>query len=144
MVTPLWLNSYVSAIANGGNFYKPLIARKIVDENQHIVAEFNPEIVGTLPFSQGVISEVRNDMRETVLSGTAQPLKDLLVTAGAKTGTAEVIKGKAVNSFLIVFAPHENPELAMTILIEGATTTQQGLAIRAANEVLKWYFGRSN
>jgi len=142
LVTPLWLNSYLSAIANGGNFYKPLIARKVVDEGQVTVSEFNSEVVGALPFSSDVINEVRNSMRETVLSGTAQMLKDLPVTAGAKTGTAEVIKGKAVNSFLIVFAPHENPELAMTVLIEGASTTQQGLALRVANEVLKWHFSR--
>ena len=143
MVTPLWLNGYVSAIANGGNFYKPLIAHRIVNENQNTIAEFNSEVIGVLPFSGDVINEVRNAMRETVLSGTAQILKDLPVTAGAKTGTAEVVKGKTANSIFIVFAPHENPELAMTILIEGATTTQQGLAIRAANEVLKWYFSRN-
>ena len=143
LVTPLWLNGYVSAIANGGNFYKPLIAHRIVNENQDTVAEFNSEVIGVLPFSGDVINEVRNAMRETVLSGTAQILKDLPVTAGAKTGTAEVVKGKTANSIFIVFAPHENPELAMTILIEGATTTQQGLAIRAANEVLKWYFSRN-
>jgi len=143
LVTPLWLNGYVSAIANGGNFYKPLIAHRIVNENQNTIAEFNSEVIGVLPFSGDVINEVRNAMRETVLSGTAQILKDLPVTAGAKTGTAEVVKGKTANSIFIVFAPHENPELAMTILIEGATTTQQGLAIRAANEVLKWYFSRN-
>ncbi|MBI2064759.1 MAG: hypothetical protein HYT62_01755 [Candidatus Yanofskybacteria bacterium] len=143
LVTPLWLNSYVSAIANGGNFYKPLIGNRVVNRDQETVAEFNSEVIGSLPFSEGVINEVRNAMRETVLSGTAQPLKDLPVTAGAKTGTAEVVKGRSVNSFLIVFTPHENPELAMTILIEGASPTQQGLAIKVASEVLKWYFSRN-
>ena len=142
LVTPLWLNGYVSAIANGWNFYKPLIVRKVVDKDQKTIAEFNSELIGTLPFSRDVINEVRNAMRETVLSGTAQPLKDLPVTAGAKTGTAEIIKGRTANSFLIVFAPHETPELAMTVLIEGASTTQQGLALRVADEVLKWYFGK--
>ena len=113
-----------------------------MDKDQKTIAEFNSELIGTLPFSRDVINEVRNAMRETVLSGTAQPLKDLPVTAGAKTGTAEIIKGRTANSFLIVFAPHETPELAMTVLIEGASTTQQGLALRVADEVLKWYFGK--
>ena len=80
-------------------------------------------------------------MRETVLSGTAQIFKELPVQVGAKTGTAEVIKGSTVNSLFTAFAPYDNPEIAITILIEGATN-QQGLAVRSAYNVLKWHFSR--
>jgi len=79
-------------------------------------------------------------MEETVISGTAGILKDLPVKAGAKTGTAEVVKGKSINSLFTAFAPFDNPELNITVLIEGSVSNQ-GLAIRAAHNVLKWYFG---
>ena len=139
-VTPLWLNSYISAVANGGSIYKPKVAKSIV-ENNNIIENFNPEVIGSLPFSNEVIDEMRSAMRETVLSGTAQILKELPVEMAAKTGTAEVQKGKTVNSLFTAFGPYNDPDLALTVLIEGATT-QQGLAIRAAYNVLKWYYNK--
>ena len=139
LVTPLWLNGYISAIANGGNIYKPKVAQAIMD-GDNIIEKLESEIIGSLPFSREVINEMQAAMRETVLSGTAQVFKDLPVKIAAKTGTAEVQKGKTVNSLFTMFGPYEDPDLTMTILIEGATT-QQGLAIRAAHNVLRWYFG---
>jgi len=140
-VTPIWLNSYISAIANGGTIFKPFIADKIIGENNRVIMDLDPEKIGTLPFNASAIADIREAMRETVLTGTAQILKELPVQVAAKTGTAEVIKGQTVNSFFTVFAPYNNPEIAMTILVEGATT-QQGLAVRIAYNFLKWYFHR--
>lgn len=141
LITPLWLNSYISAIANGGSIYKPKVAQAILADDNSVIERFKPEIIGPLPFSREVINEMQVAMRETVLSGTAQIFKDFPVKIAAKTGTAEVQKGKTVNSLFTMFSPYENPDFTMTILVEGATT-QQGLAIRAAHNVLKWYFGR--
>lgn len=141
LVTPLWLNTYISAIANGGSIYKPQVAQKITGSNKEIVEIFNPKTLTLLPFSQDIISEIKNGMRETVLSGTAQIMNDLPVKSAAKTGTAEVIKGKTINSLFTIFAPYEDSEIAMTILIEGSASNQ-GLAMRAAYNTLKWYFNK--
>lgn len=139
LVTPLWLNSYISAIANGGTLYKPLVAQKIVDERTGVTQALAPQAIGQLPFSPLNISEVKSDMRETVLNGTAHVLQDVPVSVGAKTGTAEVIKGRRINALFTAFAPAENPEIAMTVLVEGSASNQ-GYALRVAHEVLKWYF----
>lgn len=140
-VTPLWLNGYISGIANGGNIYRPRVAGKILNETGEMVNEFKPEIAYTLPFSSNSINEIKKAMRETVVSGTAQIFNQLPVEAAAKTGTAEVIKGRSINSLFTVFAPYDNPRIAMTIVIEGSASNQ-GLAIRAAYNTLKWYFER--
>lgn len=141
LITPLWLNGYISAIANGGKIYKPKVAEKIINDDKDIITEFKPEIINSLPFSDNVISEMRSAMRETVVSGTAQIFNQLPVKAAAKTGTAEVVKGKSINSLFTVFAPYDNPEISMTLLIEGSASNQ-GLAIRAAYNTLKWYYER--
>ncbi|PIR41895.1 MAG: penicillin-binding protein 2 [Candidatus Yanofskybacteria bacterium CG10_big_fil_rev_8_21_14_0_10_37_15] len=141
LVTPLWLNSYISAIANGGFVYKPQVAQRIVDENKNDIKTFQKEDILKLPFDVDVISEIKNDMEETVISGTAKLLQNLPVKAGAKTGTAEVIKGQSVNALFSAFAPFDNPEIAITVLVEGASSNQ-GSAIVVADEVLKWYFSR--
>lgn len=140
LVTPLWLNSYISAIANGGNIYKPRISQAILDNNE-IIQKFEPEITMPLPFSKEVIDVMRTAMRETVLSGTAQIFKELSIPMAAKTGTAEVQKGRTVNSLFTVFGPYDDPEISMTVLVEGSASNQ-GLAIRTAYNVLKWYLNR--
>lgn len=139
-VTPLWLNTYISAIANGGKIYKPQVAGSIVDNNKNTLQTFEAEAIGQLPFSASNLAIVKDDMRETILSGTATMLRDLPVTAGAKTGTTQVVNGRQINSLFAVFAPFEHPQIAMTILVENPTA--EGLAIRVANNVLKWYFIR--
>lgn len=139
-VTPLWLNTYLSAVANGGTMYQPHVASRIVDNNKDTINTFEPKVIGKLPFSDQNLAIIKDDMRETILSGTATILKDLPVTAGAKTGTTQVVNGQQINSLFTVFAPFDHPQIAMTILVENPT--EEGLAIRAANNFLKWYFTR--
>ena len=140
-VTPLWLNTYLSAVANGGIMYQPEVASRIVDSNKNTLQTFPPKVIEKLPFSDANLAIIKDDMRETILSGTATLLKDLPVTAGAKTGTAQVVNGQQINSLFTVFAPFDHPQIAMTILVENPTG--EGLAIRTANNVLKWYFGQT-
>lgn len=139
LVTPLWLNAYVSAIANGGTLWQPRVASRIVDEQHNTLQVIDAHALGQLPFSGDVVRQMQTAMRRTVTSGTAHILNDLPVTAAAKTGTAEVIKGQRINSFLTVYAPAENPQIALTVLIEGSSSNQ-GYALRAARQFLGWYF----
>ncbi len=139
-VTPLWLNTYLSAVANGGTVFKPKVVSKIVDNDKNTLQSFDPEVIGKLPFSDQNLAIVKDDMQETILSGTASLLKDLPVTAGAKTGTSQVVNGQQINSLFVVFAPFDHPQLAMTVLVENPKG--EGLAVRTANNVLKWYFTR--
>ncbi len=142
LVTPLWLNSYTAAIANGGTIYKPQIVRSVIDENKNIIKEFEPVILEELPISPGSFDAVRVGMREVTLTGTARSLKTMSVTAAAKSGTAQLGVGiKRVNSFFNVYAPFENPEIVLTILIE--EPRNPNLANAIAIEVLEWYFGQS-
>lgn len=141
LVTPLWINGYISAIANGGSLFRPQVASRITDHNQQSIEVFQPEVLTHLPFDKGVIDEMKQAMRETVRSGTAKLLQDLPVSVGAKTGTAEVESSKTINALFTAFAPLDNAEISLTILIEGSPSNQ-GYAIRAAHDFLRWYFAR--
>lgn len=141
VVTPLWINAYVSAIANGGTMWQPMVAARVVDDHRKTITAFVPRTLGALPFSRAFIREMQAAMRQTVTDGTARILQDLPVAVAAKTGTAEVIKGQRINSLLTVYAPAANPQIALTVLIEGSASNQ-GYALRAANQFLQWYFGQ--
>ena len=119
--------------------YKPGVASRVVNAQQQTIQSFDAESMGTLPFSASVIREMKEAMKETTISGTAKILNDLPVRVAAKTGTAEVVKGKSINALFTAFAPADNAELALTILVEGSAENQ-GYSIRVANGFLRWYF----
>ena len=139
LVTPLWLSSYVSAIANGGIFYKPFVVKKITDGGK-ILREFKSEQLSKLLFDNTVMNVVRDGMREVVISGTAKSLNSLPVSVAAKTGTAEAgIKGSQLNSVFVAYAPYDQPEIALSVVIENIGNNQ-GLAMLAAQNFLEKYF----
>lgn len=140
VVTPLWLNTYVGSVANGGKLMKPFLVREVKDPEGGIVSQVSAQILGETPFDQKTIGTVKEGMRQTVLSGTATLLQDLPVPVAAKTGTAQVT-GRGLNSLFTVFGPYDDPEIVMTVLVENINQSQ-GLAIRVANDFLLWYFNR--
>lgn len=138
-VTPLWLNAYLSAIANGGTLWRPSIADRVVDEQRTTIHAFTPTALGTLPFGVDVIGLMQTAMEQTVSDGTARILQDVGVPVAAKTGTAEVVKGRRANSLLMAYAPADDPQIALTILVEG-NSLDQGHALRAAHAFLTAYY----
>ncbi len=139
VVTPLWINTYMAAIANGGTLWQPRVVDRIVDEQRVTLEVMGTNQLGSLPFSAETIRQMQTALRATVTSGTGKLLNDLPITVAAKTGTAEVIKGQRINSFLTLYAPAEHPVIAMTVLIEGSASNQ-GYALQAARRFLGWYF----
>ncbi len=137
-VTPIWLNTYIGSIANGGKLMKPFVVKEIKDPAGNVLERVSPDVLGETSFDQKTFNIVRQGMRQTVLSGTATMLQDLPAPVAAKTGTAQV-PGRGLNSLFTVFGPYDDPEIVMTVLVENINQSQ-GLAVRVANEFLMWYF----
>jgi cell division protein FtsI/penicillin-binding protein 2 len=94
-----------------------------------------------LPISDENLKIVREGMREGVIYGSSVILNDLPVKAAAKTGTAETPRAGYYHNWVTVFAPYDDPQIVLTVMIENV----QGLrtaSLLVANEVLKWYFTR--
>ena len=107
-------------------------AEEIIKENY---AFLKNKLTGFITSSSVGIEKYRKILIEEIKSIIA-------IEKSVKGLDKEVIKGKSVNSLFITFGPYEDPEIALTILIEGSASNQ-GLAIRAAHNVLKWYFDRT-
>jgi penicillin-binding protein 2 len=147
------------ALANGGILYKPLLLEKIIDPEGEIVKQFEPtvdvELIGMDKYlaliRDGLVGAV-NDKRGT---GSEAKLKD--ITVAGKTGTAQVVtleKFKEVDeedvaykhrdhAWFTSFAPAENPEIVVTVLVEHGG---HGGAVAApvAKKVLEKYFAKKN
>lgn len=139
-VTPLQLANYIASIANGGTLYEPHIVSRIKksDGSPEIV---NPKIVRQNFIPDSVLNIVREGMRQTVTSGTSQNLKDLPVAVAGKTGTAEFGGEGKTHGWFVSFAPYENPEIAMAVLVEGGGEGHS-TAVPITKDVLGWYFNR--
>ena len=138
--TALQVANYVATIANGGTLYEPRIVSKIIDKNQETTN--NSSLVARKNFvSPQILKIVQEGMRQTVLSGSARSLGDLPVSVAGKTGTAQFGSEDKTHAWFVSYAPYENPELAMVILVEGGGEGSSS-AVPVTKEVYKWYFER--
>ncbi len=137
--TPLQLINYISAIANGGTLYRPRLVSQI-RKNEGETADVKPEIIRSNFISKDVLKIVQEGMRQTVTAGTALSLNDLPVGVAGKTGTAQFGAENKTHGWFVSYAPSENPEIAMVVLVEGGGESSSS-AVPVIREVLKWYFG---
>jgi len=137
--TPLQLVNYTAALANGGKLFIPQIVNRIEKSNGEKII-IQPKVIRNNFISQETMKIVREGMRQTIEAGTAQSLKDLPVAVAGKTGTAEfgTEKGKS-HSWFISFAPYENPEIAMVVLVEGGGEGNSK-SVPITKDVYSWYF----
>ena len=80
-------------------------------------------------------------MADVVEEGTASRLKGLSYTAAGKTGSAEygTVKGDS-HAWFTGFAPVEDPQICVTIIIEGAGAGGD-YAVPIAKRIFDAYFG---
>lgn len=117
--TPLQLAVMMSAVANGGSVYKPLILKDAA-----------PELVRRVELRQETLEIVRDALKGVVNEpgGTGAAARSSLATVGGKTGTAQVVGIRKDSKFLsekfrdhawfVSFAPVEKPDIAMSVFVE--------------------------
>ena len=131
--TPLQLATYTATIANSGVRYKTTLIDKIMSYSQDkVIKQSKPEIVDTVELDESVINTVKQGMLSVTEDGTgSRVFADYPITVGGKTGTAETAKG-ADHTVFIAFAPYENPEIAVAVIIEhGKYSSYSGGLLKA-------------
>ncbi|MBI2446502.1 MAG: penicillin-binding protein 2 [Parcubacteria group bacterium] len=143
IITPIQLASAMGAVANGGNLWKPKLVLKITDNNNNIIREFKPEPIRTNIVDENKLKVVREGLRGAVTDGSAYFLNDLPIKVAGKTGTAQVTNTlKKTNAWFTGFAPYDNPEIALAVIIEGAGEGSTA-AVPVAKEVFYWYYNKN-
>ncbi len=143
LTTPLQVVTAMSSIANKGTLYQPQVVKQIVkgsSEDLKIVKEFEPKIIRKGFIDPENLRVVREGMREGVEYGSSVALSGLPVKAASKTGTAQTSREGIYHNWVSVFAPYDNPEIVITVVIENVEGVQFA-AIPVARDTLNWYFG---
>ncbi len=142
LATPLQVANFTATVANGGKLYKPQVVRQIIDVNGQVTRDFTPFVIRENFISESNINLVRQGMRKVVTSGTARSLNSLPVPAAGKTGTAEYgFYGEKKHAWFTCFAPYDNPQIALVVLIEGGGEGHDA-AVPVAGKILQYYFTR--
>ncbi len=138
LVTPLRLAEIYSAIANNGTYYKPQVARAIVDVDSKLIKEFKPEVSDTVKADQSTWDFLHRALHMVTTRGTAAGVfSGFPVSISGKTGTAQVSgknpNGSAKNdtSWFASYAPTEDPKYAVVMMVSqggfGASTSGVGV-----------------
>ncbi len=141
-MSPLHLNMITNAIANGGQVMKPYLIDRVENSIGTVIKQFTASAAGDLmtPEEAEALKEI---MRGVVEEGTASRLKGLSYTAAGKTGSAEYSNVKEEShAWFTGFAPASEPEISVTIIIEGAGSGGE-FAVPIAKRIFDAYFGVS-
>ncbi len=138
-ITPIHLNMITCAIANSGVLMKPYVIDRVESADGDIVKSYKPEEYGRL-MTESESKIMTALMMSVVEEGTATKLKGLSFTAAGKTGSAEYnnVKGES-HAWFTGFAPAEDPQVAVTIIIEGAGSGGD-YAVPIARRLFEAYF----
>ena len=143
VMTPLHLNMITQAIANGGVMMKPYLIDYVASENGTVIKKFSPEEYKRVMTTEE--SEALTELMKAVVEeGTAKKVSGMEFTVAGKTGSAEYgqTKGES-HAWFTGFAPAEDPEIAVTIIVEGAGSGGD-YAVPMAKRIFRAYFEQEN
>jgi len=139
LVTPLQIASMTAVFANGGRLIRPRIVNAVISgDGERTINE--SEVIDDQVVGPDAIGVVRRGMRQAVTVGSARSLAGLPVAVAAKTGTAQWSSSRPTHAWFTSFAPYDDPELVVTVVIEEGGEGSQTAAPVAAR-LYSWYYG---
>lgn len=144
MFTPIQLATMCATIANGGVRLQTHFLDKITDyTGETVLEEYEPVELYDAGLSGDVLGVVQAGMQMVATEGTASNVfAGYPVSIACKTGTAETSTGKngtEPNLSFICYAPADDPEIAVAVMIEQGNTGNY--ANNVAKDILDQYFG---
>lgn len=122
LITPLHTCMVYNAVANGGRLMKPYLVSEI-REYGDVVRKFDPVVLEEQIGSPATIRQLKEVMREVVVSGTGKRVQSPYYNAAGKTGTAQVADGEVSyadgvkQGSFVGFFPYENPKYTIAVLV---------------------------
>ena len=143
--TPIQLANYAATIANGGTLYSLTALRKVQSADFSEVLHMHEPLVLNQIEETEYIDVIKEGMVAVTTGsrGTARSVfGNYPIAVAAKTGTAQV-EGRDVNEgIFICYAPADNPEIAISIVVEKGGSGSAVMDI--ARMVFDYYFRSEN
>lgn len=125
--TPLQMAMVAAAIGNNGEVMRPYVVKTVRAPNLRVLEETEPESLGQ------AMSAVNSDkltqmLVSTVTKGTAASARISGVDVAGKTGTAQSTKDRPPYAWFVSFAPADNPQVAVAVVVESSETARSEIA----------------
>lgn len=140
LTTPLQILSETSFIAANGQLFRPVLVTKISQQNDQTVKEFGLKPIAENLFKKSDIDLIKEGLSQVPKDGgTAWPFFNFTISSAGKTGTAETAKIGETEAWYTAYAPVENPQITVTVLLEkGGEGSNVSAPI--VKDIFTWYF----
>ncbi|TNE72897.1 penicillin-binding protein 2 [bacterium] len=141
--TPLQMATMVSMIANGGHKIKPHLVESVYNATDTVykAQALTDSVTWT---NKEALDLVRAGMRKVVTDGSARWYANIkYVEIAGKTGTAQNPHGRD-HAWFVCYAPIDNPQLAVAVLVENAGFGSTSAAPIASLLMEKYFSGKVN
>ncbi|HYA85622.1 MAG TPA: penicillin-binding protein 2 [Nitrospirota bacterium] len=130
LVSPIQACEMMSAVANGGHLYRPILLKQTRNRETGVVKAFTSDRETNVALDPKALEEVRSALAGVVNEpgGTGHGAQTPLAIVGGKTGTSQVIAqkvpGRALaenardHAWFVGFAPVDHPKIAVAVIVE--------------------------
>ena len=139
--TPLQLANYIATLVNGGTRYSAHLLKEVKSSDfSQVLYTYEPEVLDSIDIQPENLDAVKAGMLAltTGKGSLARCFQDLPVQVGAKTGSAQVNAETESNAVFVCFAPYDDPQIAISLVVEkgGSGSTLASIAA----DILRYYF----
>jgi len=144
--TPLQMAMVAAGIANGGQVMRPYVVDEVQAPDLNRLSGADPEVYSRA-VSRDTATALTGMMEQVVDAGTGTSAQIPGVRVAGKTGTAQNAVGAAPHAWFIGFAPADDPQVAVAVLVEnggnaGSEATGGRVAAPIARDVMQAVLGR--
>jgi peptidoglycan glycosyltransferase len=145
-VTPLQMAMVAAGVANGGSIMTPYLVREVQAPDLSTLSQTQPQAYKRA-VSQSVADQLTTMMELVVTGGTGTAAQIPGVRVAGKTGTAQHAAGAAPHAWFIGFAPAQDPQVAVAVVVEdggsvGSEATGGRVAAPIARDVMRAVLGK--
>lgn len=139
LVTPIQMAQFAMILANEGTYYRPHLIHKLRDKvtKTETTSQIAPARIEKV--KPEVFEIIRRGMEDVVSEGTGGRARIIGIKFAGKTGTAQNPHGDS-HSWFICFAPYDNPEIAMAIVVENGGAGSAVAAPIAGNYLRRYFY----
>ena len=152
--SPVQMAVLISAVAAGGQRYKPLLLEAVKTFDGRLLHVESPQVVGRLPVDDATLQLVQKGLWQAVNGehGTARRIRMKDISISGKTGTSQVVSRKdddelpederpvhlRPHAWFVAYAPSDDPKIAVAVVVEHGEHGS-GAAAPISKEIIKTY-----
>lgn len=141
--TPVQLSRYVTTIANGGTCYDLTLVDRMVNPTTGKQKDNKAKVHNKLEIRSSTLDAIKKGMYMVVNDGSVKSVfKDVPVKVAGKTGTAQISANEPNHAVFVSFAPFQDPELSVSVVIPNAFTSSNAATL--ASTIYQYYFDHSS